>query len=138
MGMGETDPLLATYGTLLRAFDRHEMLGIADGLSLVGPCRVKGVLYDLGEFPGAVQGEEMVRAELFRVRSDEVWAVLDRYEGYVPGAEERSLFVRRRTPIHTPAGQTAWVYWYTGPTEGRSRVSGGDWRAYVEAKPSRQ
>ncbi len=89
------------------------------------------MLYALDSFPGAVPGEGTVQAELFCLRSDDVWSVLDRYEGYVPGAESRSLFVRRRTPLRAPAETTAWVYWYTGPTANRPRVPQGDWRAYV-------
>ena len=134
--MDEDGPLLATYGTLLRSFGRHEALGVADALSFVDPCRFEGVLYDLDQFPGAVPGEGVVSAELFRLRSTEVWTALDRYEGYIPEAEDRSLFVRRRTSLHTPSGTTAWVYWYTGPTEGRPRVAEGDWRAYVQARRS--
>lgn len=131
--MDEEGPLLATYGTLRRAFGRQETLGVADALSFVAPCRFEGVLYDLDTFPGAVPGSGTVRAELFRLRSVDVWTILDQYEGYVPAAEDQSLFVRRRTPLCTPAGRTAWVYWYTGPTDGRPRVPDGDWRAYVKA-----
>jgi gamma-glutamylcyclotransferase (GGCT)/AIG2-like uncharacterized protein YtfP len=124
-------PLLATYGTLLRGMGRQEALGIADALAFVAPGRFDGELYALDSFPGAVPGKGTVQAELFRLRSDDVWDVLDRYEGYVPGAEARSCFVRRRTALRAPAETTAWVYWYTGPTADCPRVPRGDWQAYV-------
>ncbi|MFP4228621.1 MAG: gamma-glutamylcyclotransferase [Salinivenus sp.] len=129
---GAAETLLATYGTLMRGMGRHESLDVAEALSFVARCQFDGVLYDLGAFPGAVPGDGTVHAELFRLRSEEVWSVLDRYEGYTPEAEAQSLFVRRRTPLQSPSDTTAWVYWYAGPTAGRVRVPSGDWRVHVE------
>jgi len=123
--------MLATYGTLMRAFDGIERLGVADQLSFVETCRFKGTLYDLGRFPGAVPGDGTVHGDLFRLHDSRVWAVLDRYEGYDPDREEGSLFVRRRVDLQRPSDQTAWVYWYNGDPDGRPRVSSGQWKNYV-------
>lgn len=126
--------LLATYGTLMRSFGRHEHLGIESQLAFVGPCQWEGGLYDLGSYPGAVSGEGTVHGELFRLRDPEVWTVLDRYEGYDPNRGGQSLFVRRRTPLEKPSGHTAWVYWYNGDPSGRPQVPSGDWEAYLESE----
>jgi gamma-glutamylcyclotransferase (GGCT)/AIG2-like uncharacterized protein YtfP len=130
--MSGSSPFLATYGTLMRAFDGIERLGIDDRVSVVGTCRFEGVLYDLERFPGAVPGEGTVHGELFRLHDSQVWTVLDRYEGYDADREEASLFVRRRIDLGAPAGKTAWVYWFNGDPGGRPRVASGDWAAYVE------
>ena len=125
-------PFLATYGTLMRAFGQHEKLGVADQLSFVAPCRWQGGLYDLGRFPGAVPGAGTVHGDLFRLADSEVWAVLDRYEGYEPDRPEASLFIRRQVQLQEPEGRTAWVYWYNDEPTGCPRVSSGDWAAYVQ------
>lgn len=129
-------PLLATYGTLMRSFGRHEQLGVADRLVYVTQCRWSGRLYDLGSFPGAVPGAGTVHGELFRLRDPQVWRVLDRYEGYDPERAEASLFIRREVELARPKGRTAWVYWYNGDPGDHPRVRSGDWAAYVETDPS--
>lgn len=127
-------PLLATYGTLMRSFDRHEQLGLADRLVYVTRCRWSGRLYDLGSFPGAVPGAGTVHGELFRLRDPQVWRVLDHYEGYDPAREEASLFVRRQVPLDDPADETAWVYWYNGDPGDHPQVPSGDWAASVDER----
>jgi gamma-glutamylcyclotransferase (GGCT)/AIG2-like uncharacterized protein YtfP len=129
-------PVLATYGTLMRSFGRHEQLGVGDRLAFVTRCRWEGRLYDLGSFPGAVPGDGTVYGELFRLRDPAVWRVLDRYEGYDPAREEVSIFVRRRVDVACPDGRPAWVYWYNGDPEEGARVSSGDWAAYVDERGS--
>lgn len=130
--MASSDALLATYGTLMRAFGRQEALGIEEELTFVSTCRVRGQLYDLGSFPGAVPRPGIVHGELFRLRTSSVWSVLDRYEGYDADDEESSLFVRRRVSLDGFTGETVWIYWYNRVTEGHSRVPSGNWAAYVE------
>lgn len=116
----------------MRSFEAHERLGVADRLSFVSPCVLSGVLYDLGQFPGAVPGEGAVHGELFRLRDPQLWAVLDRYEGYDPNREAASLFLRRLVTLQAPTDQTAWVYWYNGDPTDCPRVPSGDWAAYVQ------
>jgi len=135
--MSEAPRILATYGTLMRAFDGLERLGVTDRVSFVEPCRFAGILYDLGRFPGAVPGEGTVHGELLHLHDPDVWTVLDRYEGYDPDREGESLFVRRTVNLRKPADQAAWVYWFNGDPEGRPQVASGRWGDYVrgERKP---
>ncbi len=120
----------------MRSSDRHEKLGITDHLVFMQRCCWQGCLHDLGDFPGAVPGKGTVRGELFRLTDPHVWAVLDQYEGYEPNRAGASLFVRRRTRLQVPNGQTAWVYWYNGDPSGHDRIPSGDWAAYVRSKGS--
>lgn len=131
--MASSPPFLATYGTLLRAAGGPERLGVADQMAFVTECQFEGVLYDLGQFPGAVPGDDVVKGELFRLRDPRVWTVLDRYEGYDPEREEASLFVRRRLSLEKPADRTAWVYWYNGDPTEHPPIPSGDWAAYRDA-----
>jgi len=116
----------------MRGFGQHERLGLANRLSFVASCRWQGCLYDLGRFPGAVPGTGTVQGELFRLSESEVWTILDRYEGYEPGQEETSLFVRTEVQLQAPDDQTAWIYWFNGDPTGHPRVSSGDWAEYVQ------
>lgn len=127
-------PQLITYGTLMRSFGGVDRLGIDDRLSFVETCRFAGVLYDLGRFPGAVPGGEIIHGELFRLRDPQAWAVLDRYEGYDADREDDSLFVRRQVDLISPPDRTAWVYWFNGDPTGRPRVESGDWATYRNGK----
>ena len=135
--MPDSPPLLATYGTLMRAFNASERLGIAEQISFVETCRFDGILYDLGRFPGAVPGDGIVRGELLRLHDPQVLRVLDRYEGYDADREDDSLFVRRRVEVQEPSARTAWVYWFNGDLTGRPRVESGDWATYVEGEGDR-
>lgn len=126
---------LATYGTLMRAFDQHRSLGVDEDLVFVGECRWTGHLYDLGAVPGAVPNEEgILHGELFRVKRDRAWRVIDRYEGYDAAREEASPYVRRRVSLEAPSTRTAWVYWYNGDVDGAPRVPSGDWAAHVQSR----
>lgn len=128
--MANSSLVLATYGTLMRAFGGLGRLGITDRVSFVQTCQFAGVLYDLGRFPGAVPGDGEVHGELFRLHDPQAWTVLDAYEGYETGQEEDSLFVRRPVALQEPTGRTAWVYWFNDDPAGHPRVPSGDWAAY--------
>jgi gamma-glutamylcyclotransferase (GGCT)/AIG2-like uncharacterized protein YtfP len=123
-------PLLATYGTLMRDFEMHERLGVEGHLTFVERCRWRGVLYDLGRFPGAVPGTEIIRGDLFRVESSDVLRTLDEYEGYDPERASASLFLRQHVRLVSP-DRVAWVYWFNGDPGAAPRVPSGDWAAYV-------
>jgi gamma-glutamylcyclotransferase (GGCT)/AIG2-like uncharacterized protein YtfP len=125
-----TESKIAVYGTLLRRFDTQRRLGIASHLHFVGPCQFEGALYNLGDYPGAVPGDGEIHGELYRMQTPgRVLPVMDRFEGYDPDRNAHSLFVRRLTPLQTPAGETAWVYWFQNEVEPSARISSGRWPA---------
>jgi gamma-glutamylcyclotransferase (GGCT)/AIG2-like uncharacterized protein YtfP len=124
------DELLAAYGTLQRRFGLHERLGVAGALRYVGPCRLRGQLYDLGAYPGLRCDPEPppgpVHAELFAVVDAAALALLDRYEEYEPHRPVSSPFLRVRRHLDEPDA-AAWVYLYNRSTAGRRRRSDGRW-----------
>ncbi len=126
---------LFVYGTLMTGFSRRPLLGPA---ILEGRARVRGSLYDFGEYPGLVLDDGgWVRGELYRVPDlDHRVAGLDREEGYEPAAEARSLYVRRQAPVELPEGpaRAAWLYVYNGPPGRGPRVPSGDWRVHAAAR----
>ena len=59
---------------------------------------MRGVLYDLGDYPGArldASSEQRIIGWVYRLPEDAgVLQELDRYEGFNPEAPEKSLFLR--------------------------------------------
>jgi len=126
----QTEEFLFAYGTLQPGKAPGEIAAVVDQFVLVGEGWVRGVLYDLGEYPGAVAdalGDGRVYGRVFRV-PDGALGALDLYEGYSEGFED-SLFVRRRVLVSMMDGGSvgSWVYWYNLPTDGRDIVAGGQW-----------
>lgn len=126
--------LLAAYGLLRQGGGGLERLGLTDALSHVGACVIPGVLYDLGGFPGIVEGEGQVAGDLFRIESPAVSSLVDRFEDFDPDDPGQSAYVRRRVALVEPGGMDAWVYVWTRPVAPEERIATGDWLAHVEAK----
>lgn len=105
---------LFVYGTLRKNFRLHHYLDRPD-VHLICTGTIAGVLYDLGEYPGALPAEDSrVYGELYELKNpDVILPELDRIEGFDPNAENASLFVRRLVPVKSDDGDiaSAWVYW---------------------------
>lgn len=95
----------------------------------LGEATVRGVLYDLGDYPGMVVGDGLVHGEMLRVTSLEQLAALDTYEecgGPAP------LFRRVLATARSRDGseRMAWVYVYARNAAGATRIDGGDYTAW--------
>jgi gamma-glutamylcyclotransferase (GGCT)/AIG2-like uncharacterized protein YtfP len=132
---------LFVYGSLRKGFHHPAYRYISDHFHFVGNARVKGILYDLGDFPAAVPAMEdrFIIGELYRIiHQDEFsWAIaqLDDYEGV--DAEAGELPMYRRDIVTVQCGgdiSDAWVYWYCGDVSGRPIISSGDVLAYRDSK----
>lgn len=128
--------ILFVYGSLLPGLPLHPLLTPAIPL---GPGSIQGRLYDLGDYPGAVEAEEgRVHGEAYRLRDPGLLARLDDEEGYDPADEAASLYLRRRLPVTLADGRVlpAWVYLYAGPLEQAAPVPSGDWRRHLAQRQS--
>jgi gamma-glutamylcyclotransferase (GGCT)/AIG2-like uncharacterized protein YtfP len=84
----------------------------------IGPARIPGLLYDLGDYPGAVPGDGTITGEIFHLlEPPSILAALDEYEG--------PEFARA---VVTVGGFDCWIYWYVGPYPVRL-IPSGDWFA---------
>lgn len=125
--------LLAVYGSLRTGLASPHLTPVIDnGLRPVGPCTLEGQLYDLGEYPGLVAGDQAVVGELFEVLDPRTLVLLDGYERYDPADLSGSLFVRLLVRLRHPEATDAWVYLYNQPLVGAALVPGGDWVAHLE------
>jgi gamma-glutamylcyclotransferase (GGCT)/AIG2-like uncharacterized protein YtfP len=96
--------LLFTYGLLKPDYRPPKTM------SAHWPDRVRGTLYDLGPYPGAVgigQGDSWIEGVVVQLDDSEL-VLLDVFEGV-----EQGDYVRKR--VRTQAGREVWIYEYNRP-----------------------
>jgi gamma-glutamylcyclotransferase (GGCT)/AIG2-like uncharacterized protein YtfP len=122
---------LFVYGTLSPRTAPPEIAATVSRLRPVGPASVRGRLYDLGEYPGAVLSEKsrtLIRGEVFELPRDRsTLTALDNYEGFEPNKPGSSLFLRRVWPVTMDDGKRVrcWVYIYNGTMKGALPLRNG-------------
>jgi len=125
---------VAFYGTLRRGERAYLELGLEARLTDLGACRIRGLLLDLGAYPGLIEGDGDVTGELYGLPDPAILGELDFYELFDPARPETSEFIRRRVRLIEP-DRDAWVYFYnpdgvsplSEAPEHRVIVS-GDWK----------
>src|SRR5687768_12748274 len=120
---------LFAYGTLIPGCEPAQMNSICSRLELIGEATVRGILYDLGTFPGVVEGDGIVRGVVLRVPPD-AWPATDAYEGCpIPGGAD-GLFRRimTRATLHNGEEIDCWLYVYARNVGVQHIVASGDWR----------
>lgn len=137
----QTNGQLFVYGTLRSGFQNPAYAYISRYFTLAGPAKVKGRLYDLGEYPAAIPVEEdyFIIGELYKINHpDELpWALaqLDDYEGVNAEEGKTPLYTRKETVIYSNDTTTvAWVYWYAGPITNEPPIASGDILEYIQQK----
>jgi gamma-glutamylcyclotransferase (GGCT)/AIG2-like uncharacterized protein YtfP len=134
---------LFLYGSLLPPLAPAELREALAGLRPLGRGSLRGALYDLGEYPGAVPDAEAatwIAGEVFDLPQDPaLLARLDAYEEYTPVCLERSPFVRVRCRVALARGGEleCWVYAWSRDPRGVPRVASGDWLSHVRSKTGR-
>jgi gamma-glutamylcyclotransferase (GGCT)/AIG2-like uncharacterized protein YtfP len=113
---------LFIYGTLHPDRAPREIAAVARRLTPIGPATIRGRLYSLGEYPGAVLDPTAppIPGKLFAVPDAATLAALDAYEDFHPGDPATSLFVRVETTAITPNGtaHSCCVYVYNREVPG--------------------
>src|SRR5262245_31698711 len=129
------------YGSLRKEFHNPAYEYIARYFNFFGEAKVRGKLFDLGEYPGGVptQEDSFIIGELYIVKSDGElsWAIaqLDDYEGVVVEPNEKPLYRREIVDVYlNDAIVPAWIYWYNGDVANKPVVSSGDILDYLKNK----
>jgi Uncharacterized conserved protein len=129
------------YGTLRKGLSSPAYELISRYFNLTGNAKVNGVLYNLGQYPGALPANSpfVIIGELYRIKDtglfDEAMARLDDYEGLVVGPGEIPLY--RREIVTVYAGNTtinAWIYWYNRPVTNEPLIECGNMLEYLNTK----
>ena len=129
------------YGSLRSGFQSTAYEYISRYFNFFGEAKVKGKLFDLGEYPGAVPTQEdtFIRGELYIVKNENEfsWAIaqLDDYEGVLVEPNEKPLYRREIADIYVnDAIVPAWIYWYNGNVSDKPVISSGDILDYLKKK----
>ena len=120
------------YGTLLPRLAPPEIESTVRRLRRVGRGTIRGRLFDLGDYPGAIltRSGPMIQGMIFEVPNDpEVLHRLDEFEGFDPAKPKSSLFVRKRRRAQMQDGTKifCWVYAYNGSVKDAQPVATGDY-----------
>jgi gamma-glutamylcyclotransferase (GGCT)/AIG2-like uncharacterized protein YtfP len=123
---------LFAYGTLMPAHAPAELGEIVRQFRRIGRGSVRGRLYDLGDYPGAVlvEGPDSIYGEVYRLPADqEILRKLDEYEGFDPSDPGGSLFARTKCPVRLENSEelSCWVYIYNRDPGSAKLVPGGDY-----------
>jgi gamma-glutamylcyclotransferase (GGCT)/AIG2-like uncharacterized protein YtfP len=127
----DTAQFVFFYGTLLPQFVPSTMREVIGGLHFCGEGSARGVLFDLGEYPGAVfdsTTDTRVYGAVFELPDgSRLLEALDRYEGYEAAEPSTSLFVRKHQRVDLPSRHTVecWVYEYNGNPQGAPVIASG-------------
>ena len=132
---------LFVYGSLRSGFRSPVYEYISRFFTFAGEAKVKGKLYDIGEYPAAVPVSDdlFILGELYTIKNEQEfsWAIgqLDDYEGVNTEAHEEKLYQRKIAEVYINNQViTAWVYWYKGDVSGKPVIVSGDILEYLNNK----
>jgi gamma-glutamylcyclotransferase (GGCT)/AIG2-like uncharacterized protein YtfP len=132
---------LFVYGSLRSGFKSEMYTYISQFFNFVSNAKVKGKLYDLGEYPAATPTTEdaYIIGELYVVKNQHEfsWAIgqLDDYEGVSVEADEVQLYRREIADIfYNDTVTPAWIYWYNGDVNEKPIITSGDILEYLNTK----
>ena len=132
---------LFVYGSLRSGFHSVAFEYISRFFSFVADAKVKGKLFDMGEYPAAIPTSEniFIVGELYTIKQENEfpWAIgqLDDYEGLNVEAGEVQLYRRELTEVYFDNQAThAWIYWYNADVSGRPSIDSGDLMKYIQGK----
>lgn len=126
---------LFTYGTLSNGQAPAQVVSLMKSLKPRGKGYIRGRLYDLGDYPGAVLSQSprnKVFGDVFELPADSaVLRQIDQYEEFSPRRPNTSLFVRKRVPVKLDSGEQVmcWAYVYNGRIPRTRRILSGDYLA---------
>lgn len=120
---------LFVYGTLLN--EQNEFGNyLQNNCEFIGNGKFQGILFDIGDFPGAIENleEELwVHGKVYELKNFEmVIPILDTFEGFGEGEEIPNLFIRKLIKIILPdKALICWTYIYNRPTNGFRKILSG-------------
>ncbi|MHB8207403.1 gamma-glutamylcyclotransferase family protein [Mucilaginibacter sp.] len=132
--MIEKNNYLFVYGTLLD--ERNEFaIYLKQNCRFYDKGKLKGRLYDLGEYPGAIADEnypDYVYGNILELKNTaEALQYIDAYEGFGEDQEQPNLFIREIVSVEAENGQmNCWVYLYNLSVEGFRLIESGDYVGY--------
>ena len=140
--MKETIFRLFVYGSLRSGFHHPAFQYISRYFRLEASGRIRGSLYDLGQFPAAVPcgDDHFIVGELYIIKDEAEFSYaieqLDDYEGVIVEEDEGETPMYRREVstiyLDNNATKLAWVYSYNDSVEGKPLITSGDVLEYFK------
>lgn len=131
---------LFVYGTLMKSYGRNPFISEMEQFaSFQSPAFTTGELYLIDYYPGFIKTEnfEFVYGELFEIHNPEnLFAVLDPYEGFNPEDSVNSLYVREEIEVFLDINKNsikAWAYVFNKPAHLYRRIESGNFMDFAEA-----
>lgn len=132
---------LFVYGSLLSGFQQAAYEYVSRYFTLVGEAKVKGRLFDMGNYPVAqpFDGNNYIYGELYKVKNLEElnFAIgqLDQYENVMVEEGETPLYKREiDTVYYNDKTINAWLYWFIGNVENKPVIQSGRVADYLKSK----
>ncbi|WP_183562578.1 gamma-glutamylcyclotransferase family protein [Mucilaginibacter sp. SP1R1] len=127
--MKQINKHLFVYGTLLNGNNSYAAY-LQKHCRLIGDGKLKGLLYDMGEYPGVIadpQGNKYVYGSIYLMdEPDKVLEFIDDYEGFGDNQDQPNLFIRVPVTIETINNVVeCWVYVYNLPVDGLLQIASG-------------
>ena len=131
-GLMPFEPKLFVYGTLLPddrgAFGAAERTRLAAEADLIGAATTRGLLADLGDYPGLIGGNGLVHGAVYRLRDPaRTLAWLDDYEGVTGAAGDTYARETRSITLSTGAIVMCWSYCLVQPIVDCTLIVSGRW-----------
>ncbi len=105
----------------------------------IGIGYFQGILFNLGEYPGAVKSNkasERVLGDIYRIDHPKmILATLDRYEQCSIGDPRPHEYARSIEPVILGKNRTlnAWIYLYNRPAKDLDCIVSGDYIDFLES-----
>ncbi|MFC0517497.1 gamma-glutamylcyclotransferase [Mucilaginibacter angelicae] len=134
--METTGQFLFVYGTLLQAGNEFAEY-LNKHCKFISDGKIKGQLYDIGEYPGAVidnTEERYIYGSIFMMDDPEtILKVIDDYEGIGDLYRHPQEYTRDEVAIHTDNGIiSCWMYLYNLPVASYKEVITGNYVQYLK------
>ena len=120
---------LFVYGTLLDEDNKYGIY-LRDNSKFFSSGKLAGILYDIGEYPGAVlspAGNDFIYGIILEIDDPSiVLALIDLYEGFGDDQPQPNEFIRVLTEAETDRGHVdCWIYLYNLPIYGLMPIENG-------------
>jgi len=132
--MEETSRYLFVYGSLLDPSNQFALF-LRKHCSFFGDAKLRGKLYHIGPYPGAIHipgSKTFIHGKVFMIDDrGSVLPILDTYEGFGESEIQPNEFIRKLVGVETEKDLLkCWVYLYNWPVEGLKVISSGDYLTY--------
>jgi gamma-glutamylcyclotransferase (GGCT)/AIG2-like uncharacterized protein YtfP len=126
---------LFVYGTLLQSqnpFGKY----LKENSRFLQFGKLKGRLYNIGQYPGArfePEGNSFVLGSILSLNNyTETLRLMDEYEGFGIDQPQPNEYIRELIDIETETGlMKCWVYLYNLPVEKLHQIVGGDYLDFI-------